>query len=63
MLRVVIVVLLIALLPSLARAEARIALLIGNQRYVTSPSKVARGAATTKGYTKTPRKPDYLKPR
>src|SRR5262249_53434712 len=35
MVRVVIVVLLIALLPSLARAEARIALLIGNQRYAT----------------------------
>src|SRR5262249_28347186 len=33
MVRVVIVVLLIALLPSLARAEARIALLIGNEAY------------------------------
>src|SRR5262249_24289120 len=31
----VVVVMLIALLPSLARAEARIALLIGNQRYAT----------------------------
>jgi len=35
MLRIAVVVLLAALLPSLARAEARIALLIGNQGYAT----------------------------